>query len=554
MESVDFTLHPYFWRATNLFPEKEIVTLTPTGTHRYTYSAFGERVGALANALDELGVGEGDRVGTFCWNHYRHFEAYFAVPLMGAQLHTINVQLPDEHVEFIVDDAGDDVLLVDPGGPFDTIERLREGGRLDSVDRIVVVDDTVPETDLDVLAYEPLLDGRERGYEWPALTGNQPAGMCYTSGTTGRPKGVEYSHEMLYAHALMATTPSAIDISERDVVMPVVPMYHVNAWEFPYSATLAGATQVYPGPSPDTADLARLIESENVTIAAGVPTVWIDLLEHLDGRDDDLASLERILSGGSAVPAEVMRRYDEEYDVRVDHAWGMTETMSVGSCAHPRAAMDDWPPERRRAIRRKQGLLSPGLEMCVVDDDSEEVPWDGESVGELYVRGPTVVPDYYGRPQANAEEFVMVPTGGTADDSSSGQWLRTGDIVTVDEYGYIEIVDRAKDVIKSGGEWISSIELENAIMAHDAVSEAVVVGLAHEKWQERPFAAVVTKPSATLSAEELRDFLGESYPRWWLPDGITFVETVPKTATGKFDKKVVRDRYENANLPWTPGE
>jgi fatty-acyl-CoA synthase len=537
----DFTLRPFFWRATRLFPEKEIVTRTRDGSerHRYTYDAFGDRVRSLANALSALGVDSNVRVGTFGWNHYRHFEAYFAVPLMGAQLHTINVQLPEDHVEYIVNDAADDVLLVDPGEPFRVIERIWD--RLDTVTELVVMDEEPPETDLDcVSTYEHLLDAHDSTFEWPDVSGTQPAGMCYTSGTTGRPKGVEYTQAMLYAHSLMAITPVTFDIDEDDVVLPVVPLFHVNGWELPYAVTMTGAKQVYPGPSPDSAALARLIDDENVTFTAGVPTVWIDLLEYLEDDEADLSSLDRILTGGSAIPREIMRRYDEAYDVTIEHAWGMTETMSVGSYSRPKSSMDDWSVEEQYDVRMKQGLLSPGLEMKVVNDEGEEVPWDGDSFGELYVRGPTVVSEYYNNPEATREDF-------------ENGWLETGDIVTVDEAGYIEIVDRATDVIKSGGEWISSIELENALIEHDDVVEAVVVAVPDERWQERPLACVLTVDVATVTADELRDFLNETYPRWWLPDDVVFVDEIPKTATGKFDKKVLRDEYEDAPRRWTPG-
>jgi fatty-acyl-CoA synthase len=537
----DFTLRPFFWRATRLFPEKEIVTRTRDGSerHRYTYDAFGDRVRSLANALSALGVDSNVRVGTFGWNHYRHLESYFAVPLMGAQLHTINVQLPEDHVEYIVNDAADDVLLVDPGEPFRLIERIWD--RLDTVTELVVMDEEPPETDLDcVSTYERLLDAHDSTFEWPDVSGTQPAGMCYTSGTTGRPKGVEYTQAMLYAHSLMAITPVTFDIDEDDVVLPVVPLFHVNGWELPYAVTMTGAKQVYPGPSPDSAALARLIDDENVTFTAGVPTVWIDLLEYLEDDQADLSSLDRILTGGSAIPRGIMRRYDEAYDVTIEHAWGMTETMSVGSYSRPKSSMDDWSVEEQYDVRMKQGLLSPGLEMKVVNDEGEEVPWDGDSFGELYVRGPTVVSEYYNNPEATREDF-------------ENGWLETGDIVTVDEAGYIEIVDRATDVIKSGGEWISSIELENALMEHDDVVEAVVVAVPDERWQERPLACVLTTDDATVTADELRDFLNETYPRWWLPDDVVFVDEIPKTATGKFDKKVLRDEYEDAPRRWTPG-
>jgi fatty-acyl-CoA synthase len=530
------TLRPFFWRATRLFPEKEVVARTHDGIERYTYGEFGERARALASGLEDLGVGQGDRVGTLAWNHHRHLEAYYAAPLMGAQLHTINPMLSDDHVEHIVDDAADVVLLVDPGNPLDIVERLHE--EFDAVERVVVNAEEVPDTSLDATAYEDLLGSAD--YEWADVSPEQPAGMCYTSGTTGNPKGVEYTHEMIYMHAMMVMTPAGLDLGEADVVMPLVPMYHVNSWEFPYAAMMAGAKQVYPGPSPRPADVVDLIEAEGVTVTAGVPTVWLNVLEYLEDHDADLESLERIVVGGSAAPERMMRRYREEYDVVTEHAWGMTETMSIGSVSRPKSRMETG-GDAAQAIREKQGLLVPGLEMKIVDDEGEELPWDGETPGELLVRGPTVIDEYYNRPEANEEDF-------------EGDWLRTGDIATVDGDGYMEIVDREKDVIKSGGEWISSIELENALMSHDGVSEAAVISVDHETWQERPVACVVPRDGADLTDEELQAFLAEDYPSWWLPDAYVYVREIPKTSTGKFDKMALRDEYGTVELEYTPGE
>ena len=533
------TLRPFLWRATTLFPDRELVSRDHAGETRHDYAVFGERTARLAGALRDLGVGAGDRVGTLGWNTHRHMEAYFAPPLLGAQLHTVNAVLPDEHVEFIVEDARDDVLLVDPGEPFETVGRLFDA--FDSVEHVVVMGEDAPESDLTVHAYEDLLADADPVEEWPDVDADAPAGMCYTSGTTGMPKGVEYTQAMMHAHAMMVQTPSAVGIDGSDVVMHVVPMYHVNSWNFPYAATVAGAKQVYPGPSPDTETLAELIGAEGVTLTAGVPTVFIDLLEYADAHDVDFSSLERIVVGGSAAPRGVMRRYAEEYDVTVDHAWGMTETMSIGSVSRPKAGMD-LDADERLAVRAKQGLLSPGLEMRVVDDDGAEVPWDGESFGELWVRGPTVVDEYYERPEATAEAF---------EDG----WLKTGDIATVDPDGYFGIVDRAKDVVKSGGEWISSIQLENALMEHDEVVQAAVVAVPHDRWGERPVAAVVTASDAgEVTEATLREHLSASFPRWWLPDDVRFRETIPQTATGKFDKMALREELEDAATPKAPEE
>jgi fatty-acyl-CoA synthase len=423
---------------------------------------------------------------------------------------------------------------------FDTVERLWEN--LNSVEQIVVMGEEVPERDLDAVAFEDIVAAHEGDdYEWPDIDEDQPAGMCYTSGTTGMPKGCEYTHRMYYLHAMMVTTPAALDISESDAIMPVVPMFHVNAWEFPYAATMAGAKLVLSGPAPSTEDRVDLIEDESVSLAAGVPTVWIDALDHVGGQTDALSSLDQLIVGGSAAPEEMMRRYEEDYDVVVDHAWGMTETMSIGSVSRPTGKMADWSCEDQFAQRKKQGLLSPGLEMRVCDEDGNKVPWNGESFGELHVRGPTVIDEYYNCPEATEEDF-------------DGEWLKTGDIVSVDEHGCLEVVDRTKDVIKSGGEWISSIELENALMAHDAVLEATVIAVPHNRWQERPVACIRAPEDASVDATDLRTFLESEneFPSWWLPDNILFVDEIPKTATGKFDKKTIRSRFEDADLRWTP--
>jgi fatty-acyl-CoA synthase len=387
-----------------------------------------------------------------------------------------------------------------------------------------------------VTDYESFVADHETEYDWPELDEDQPAGMCYTSGTTGRPKGVEYTHKMLWAHTMESLSPGGIPMDDDDVVMPVVPMFHVNAWGMPFTATAGGAKHVYPGPSPEPEDLAHLIEEEGVTITAGVPTVWLGLMEYAKENDLDLSSLDSAIVGGSAAPRAMIKWFDER-DVELLHAWGMTEMSPIGSVAHLKAGLEDEPYEEQLKRRTKQGLFVPGLEFRVVDDDGNEVPWNGEDFGELYVRGPSVTTEYFERPDANEEDF---------EDG----WLKTGDIVSVDEEGYIKIVDRAKDVIKSGGEWISSVELENSIMAHDDVSEAAVVGVPHERWQERPVAFVVPVEGADEEAlrEGIYEMLREEYPKWWLPDGIEFIDAVPKTATGKFSKKDLREEYSDEDL------
>ncbi|WP_363466010.1 long-chain fatty acid--CoA ligase [Halogeometricum borinquense] len=550
--ATDQTLRPFLWRAQKMFPDREVVSRTHEGRERYTYSEYGARVAQLANALAGAGIEDGDRVGTFCWNHHRHFEAYFAVPSMGAQLHTINPLLPDHHIQYIVENAADRLLFVDPS----LAEKLAgayDEDAFESVEQFVVMGSEVPDTPLEnVTDYESFVGGEETDYDWPNLPEEQPAGMCYTSGTTGKPKGVEYTQQMLWSHTMASLPEAGLDLRSSDVVMPVVPMFHVNAWGFPFSTTAAGAKHVYPGPSPTPEDLATLIEEEGVTITAGVPTVWLGLLEYLAENDADMSSLERIVIGGSAAPKSVIRRFDEEYDVTVTHAWGMTEMAPLGTVANLKPGMESLPKEEQYEKQAKQGLLVPGLEMRVVDDDGEEVPWNGEDFGELWVRGPWVTTEYFERPEANEEDFE-IPAGGASGQSAdevSGVWLKTGDVVTVDPEGYVKIVDRAKDVIKSGGEWISSVELENALMANDNVAEATVVGVPHERWQERPVAFVVPTRGAdedSLKAE-LIEMVEDEFPKWWAPDEVVFIEEVPKTATGKFDKKVLREQYDDQSL------
>ncbi len=533
--ATDQTLRPFLWRAANLYSDTEIVSRNHDGMQRYTYSEYDDRTAQLANALDEYGIEEGDRVGTFCWNHSRHFETYFAVPSMGAQLHTINPLLPDAHIQYIVDNADDQLIFVDQ-----SLAPKLAGAVADADDEFDGVDFVVmgsEESDaLEATPYESFIDGHSTDYDWPDVSEEQPAGMCYTSGTTGNPKGVEYTQQMLWSHTMATQAPQGIPMADDDVVMPVVPMFHVNAWGMPFTATAGGAKQVFPGPSPDPEDLAGLIENEGVTISAGVPTVWLGLMEYCSENQVDLSTLDTVIVGGSAAPKSMIKWFDDQ-GVEVLHAWGMTEMSPIGSVSHLKADLQDADYDTQVDKRSKQGLMVPGLEFKVIDENSEEIAWDGEEFGELWIRGPWVTKEYFKRPEANETDF---------EDG----WLKTGDVVTVDEHGYIKIVDREKDVIKSGGEWISSVELENAIMAHDDVSEAAVVGVPHERWQERPVAFVVPTEDADREAlvEEVSEQLADEYPKWWLPDEIEFIKEVPKTATGKFSKKDIREEYADQSL------
>ncbi|WP_251343606.1 long-chain fatty acid--CoA ligase [Haloplanus halophilus] len=521
------TLRPFLRRATQLYPDREVVARTADGTKRRTYAETADRVTRLAAALRAAGVGRGDRVATLCWNHDRHFEAYFAVPDVGAQLHTINPLLPADDVRGIVESAGDRLLFVDPSLT-DALTAAYDPEAFESVAEVVVMG-AVPDLPVDsVTSFEEFVAGHGGDYDPPALDGDDPAGLCYSSGTTGDPKGVEYTQRMLWSHTMAIMTPMGLDIADADVVMPVVPMFHINAWGLPYAATAAGAKHVYPGPSPDPADLVALIEREGVTLTAGVPTVWLGVLDYLQDHDADLSTLDRIVIGGAAPPERLIRAFDD-LGVEVVHGWGMTETAPVGAVSHLKPELRDADYETRLEKRTKQGLILPGLEFEVVDDAGERVPHDGESMGELRVRGPWVADGYLDGD----------------DDAFEDGWLRTGDVVTVDPDGYVELVDRAADVIKSGGEWISSQAVENAIMGHEAVSEAAVVGVPHERWGERPVAYVVAGDAdRDALIEAVSDRLRDSYPDWWVPDRFEFVESIPKTATGKFAKTDLRARRD----------
>ena len=458
-------------------------------------------------------------------------------------MHMCNMRLPGEHFQYIVNDAEDEVLFVDPA----LIETVEDNAHaLETVEQYVMLGEEVPETDLDpVIAYEDLIDGQPSEYDWPTLEEDRECGLCYTSGTTGKPKGVAYSHRAIYLHSLMSGHVDANGIGERDSVLPVVPMFHANGWGIPYAATLVGAKQVFPGIHTDPESVARLIDEEEVTFSAAVPTVWLEMANYLDDHPEvDISNIDRLTVGGSAPPESLIRRYDEAYDAPILQGWGMTETTPLGTISTLRKEVTERPPDEQYAYRSMAGLPVAGIELRIRDESGEEVPRDGETMGELEVRGPWVVDQYHGRPEANEEGF--------AEDG----WLRTGDIATQDELGYVDIVDRTKDVIKSGGEWISSVDLENELMAHDAVAEATVIAIEDETWQERPLACVVTREEiegeTDVLGEDLREHLGERFPDWWLPDEVTFIEAIPRTSTGKFDKKTLRERFADADLAADP--
>jgi fatty-acyl-CoA synthase len=531
MMDYPLTLLPILERSSRLFGKKQIVTRTGSGTVRTTYAELYGRVQRLAGVLASLGVERGDRVASLCWNHQQHLELYFTAPCMGAVLHTVNFRLFVDQIVFILNDAADKVVVVD-----DSLLPLLEHvlPRTPGVTHVLVVGELPSDkSSIDgrpLTRYEDALSAAPAEYAFPRLDEGAAAAMCYTSGTTGNPKGVVYSHRALVLHSLAEAMPDVMALRERDVVMPVVPMFHVNAWGIPFTSAMVGATQVLPGPIPGAADLLRLIESERVTLTAGVPTVWLGVLGALEQGQYDVSSLERIIVGGSAAPRALMERYEKQYGAPIWHAWGMTEMSPLGSICWLKSYLQDAPDEDRWRILTSQGLPSPFVELKAIDEDGNDVPWDGKTLGEMVVRGPWVTAGYFNDP-APGDRFT--------DDG----WFRTGDVVTIEPEGYFNIADRTKDLVKSGGEWISSIDLENALVGHPAVAEACVIAVPHPKWAERPLACVVLRPGADASRDELLDFLRPSFARWWLPDDVIFLPDLPRTGVGKLDKKVLRDRY-----------
>jgi fatty-acyl-CoA synthase len=537
MQDRPLTLDHFFNRAETLFPKKGIVTATATGIERETYGEWAARSRRLAGVLDDLGISADGRVATFGWNTARHLELWFAVPCSGRVLHTLNIRLFPEQITYIVNHAEDEAIFVDRSllgllWPLvDTFETVRHS---------VVMDDgrgEVPSPDggRPIHDYEDLLAAADP-VEWPRLDENQAASMCYTSGTTGNPKGVVYSHRSTWLHTLGVMTADSLGACERDTILPVVPMFHANAWGLAHAGVASGATLVMPGPDLSAPAIATLIEQEKVTVAAGVPTIWMGVLPELEGRD--LSHLRAIPCGGSAVPRSLSEAYREVTGLPILQAWGMTETSPVASVGRIKSYLDDTLDDDAKAdLRTSIGIISLGVDFRVTDPVSlESVPWDGEARGELQVAGPWVAREYYNDDRS-------------PDSFTDDGYLRTGDVVTVDAEGYIRIVDRTKDVVKSGGEWISSVELENEIMGHPKVAEAAVIGVAHPKWSERPLACVVVVPGETLTREEVLEYLDGRVAKWWLPDDVVFIDEVPKTSVGKFSKKTLRDRFGDHELP-----
>jgi fatty-acyl-CoA synthase len=531
MQDFPLTITAILRHGRRVYADSECVTWTDGGARRATFADVADNADRLAAALTRLGVTDGDRVGTFCWNTQEHLEAYFAIPCLGAVLHTLNIRLFPEQLAYVINHAEDKVVIVD-----DTLIPVlaRVVDELQTVEKFVVVGDGDASAlgDREVLRYHDLLAGEQPGFPYPELDERQAAAMCYTSGTTGNPKGVAYSHRSSYLHSLVATTPTALGLSERDRVLTIVPMFHANAWGIPYAAFISGASLVMPNRFLQAEPLTDMIKSEAVTFSGAVPTIWADIMRYGEAHEIDLSTLRMIICGGSAVPRALMDGLMDRYGVRVVQGWGMTETSPLAAVSHAPASVDmesaeevDW--------RAMTGRVVAGVELRIVDDQGNPLPWDGEAVGEIEVRGPWITASYY---------------RDDAPEKFDNDWLRTGDVGSVNTKGYIQITDRAKDVIKSGGEWISSVELENHLMAHPAVIEASVIGVPDPRWQERPLACVVVKGGAVVDATELSAFLGERVAKWQVPERWAFIDEVPKTSVGKFDKKVLRARHEKGDL------
>ena len=535
MQDYALTLPTVFDRFERLFGDKELVWSTVTERRRTSIAEWTDRTRRIGGVLDALDVPADARVGTFAWNTADHLSLYWAAPCTGRILHTLNIRLFPEQLTYVVNHAEDDVVFVDRsllGAFWKLVDSFR------SVRRVVVMDDGAP-TEIpddprihlieDLLADAPPV-------RFAIDDENQAASMCYTSGTTGNPKGVVYSHRSIYLHSLGVLNASAgIGVMERDRLLPVVPMFHANAWGWGHAPLFAGAELILPGPQMTPAAIAAMLEEERVTMTAGVPTIWMGLLPELDGRD--LSSLRAILCGGSAVPKALSEGYRAKLGMPILHAWGMTETSPLGSINGRFSAYDGLSEQEAADVRARQGIPPVGVDARIVEPGTlTELPWDDKATGELQVRGPWIAADYY---DVEHSEDSFTPDG----------WLRTGDVGAIDRHGNIRLSDRTKDLVKSGGEWISSVELENHLMAHPAVAEAAVIAVPHPKWQERPLATVVLKPDASATKEELLEFLTPRVAKWWLPDDVVFIDEVPKTSVGKFSKKDLRARFADYQLP-----
>lgn len=536
MMDYSLTIDRILEHANTLFPNKQIITKLPDGSfHRYTYADLYKRVKKLANVLGSLGVETGDRVGTFSWNNHQHLELYYAVPCSGAVCHTLNIRLSPDQLVYVINHAEDKVIFVD-ATLLPLIERVAD--QLDSVKHFVLFNcDEDVETQLpNVSFYETLMAGANEDYEWAITDENQAMGLCYTSGTTGEPKGALYSHRSMYLHSVGELQANSLGVVESDVVLPVVPQFHAMAWGLPYSCALAGAEMVMPGQFLQSEPLAAMISEEGVTIAAGVPTIWTGLYQELKTNPRNISKLRWLVVGGSAMPRGLIESYEKELGVPVMHAWGMTELSPLGTVCKLQNHHKDLSEAEKWDIKARQGYAVPGIDMRLVDENGGIVAWNGKSMGEVQVQGPWVSKGYF-KQDPDPDNFT--------DDG----WFRTGDVATISPDGYMNITDRTRDLIKSGGEWISSVDLENTLMAHPKVFESAVIAIPDEKWGERPLAAVVlVEDAGEVPTEELQDYLASKFAKFQLPDKIVFVDELPKTSVGKFDKKVIRQQYTQGLL------
>jgi fatty-acyl-CoA synthase len=518
------------------FPGSMIVSRRVEGDlHRYTYRDCHERARRLANALHGLGVGMGDRVATLAWNGYRHLEAYYAVSGSGAVLHTINPRLHPDQIAYIVTHAEDKVLFFDLTF-LPAIEAMSAMCKVVQTYVLMCDRDRMPaETKIpNLLCYEDLIGSHSDDYVWPLFDENSACTLCYTSGTTGNPKGALYSHRSTVLHAYGSALPNALNVTSRDAVLPVVPMFHVNAWGLPYSVPLSGAKMVFPGAALDGKSLYELFEAEQVTFSAGVPTVWLGLINYMLQNKLKFSSFRRTVIGGSACPPAMMDTLMDELDVEVIHGWGMTEMSPLGTTGVLLGKHLTLPKNEQRKILHKQGHAIFGVDMKIVDDDGKELPWDGSSYGHLLVKGPWIIRSYF------------KDEGG---DPLQDGWFPTGDVATIDPDGYMQITDRSKDVIKSGGEWIGTIDLENIAVSHPAIMQAACIGIHHPKWDERPLLIVVCRPGMEVSREELLKFYEGKIAKWWLPDDVVFMDALPLGGTGKVQKNKLRELYKEYKLP-----
>jgi len=527
IQDFPLTINAIFRHGARVYPSSEVATFTGTRMRRSSFTEVAARVARLAGALKRMGIGDGDRVGTFCWNAQEHLEAYYAVPCMGAVLHTLNIRLFPDQLAYVINHAGDRVVIVD-GSLVPLLARVRD--QLKNVERFIVTGEEDASALGEVIRYEDALGGERDEFDWPEPDERSAASMCYTSGTTGNPKGVVYSHRSTYLHSMAECSGSVFGLSDRDKMLILPSMFHANAWGLPYAAWMCGAAIIFPGRHVQAEPLCRLITAERPNFGGAVPTVWNEVLRYAEANNVSLSCFRLVMSGGSAVPASLIEKFRVQHGVRLLQGWGMTETGPLAAISNPPRGSA---PEEEVSWLARTGRVCAGVEIRLTDGD-RVLDWDGQSIGEIEIRGPWVTASYY------AED---------APEKFHDGWLRTGDVGVIDTNGYIQISDRAKDVIKSGGEWVSSVDLENNLMAHPDVLEAAVIGVPDPRWDERPLACVVVKDGSPVSVEQLREFLAARVVKWWLPERWAFIQEVPKTSVGKFDKKVLRARYAAGELP-----